>query len=722
MSLFFDSPISSLRRVGQVLIRSLKRLGINTVRDLLYYFPFRYEDFSRIVSISNLRDGEEVTIQGVIELIANKRSPRKRTIITEAVVADETGKLRVVWFGQPFITKILRVGEKIYLSGKVTSDMLGPVMKGPGYEKVGSKHSVVSIQQTTHTARIVPIYPLTAGLTQKQTRFLMSQIIEVTKNISEWLPDDIRKKGNFIFLSHALRAIHFPNNALDLQQARRRLKFDELFLLQLRAEMIRQSVRQEKAPVIGFKEEEIRAFVQSLPYRLTKAQKIAAWEIFKDIGRSEPMNRLLEGDVGSGKTVVAAMCLYNAMLNGYQGVLMAPTSILATQHFNSLISLLGTRARIVLLTSEEIGHWGVEMHEKTQGKKRAELKQKIALREVDIAIGTHALLTEDVQFKSLGLVIVDEQHRFGVEQRKIIRSKAQKNITPHFLSMTATPIPRSLSLTLYGDLNLSIINEMPPGRKPIITRLVDPHNREKAYGFIREQIQKGRQTFVICPLIQLQDKKKQDTITKSQETIKQYSNRNIFSTSDERKSVLEEYAKLSEKIFPDLRVGFLHGKMKSKEKDEAMKQFANGELDILVSTSVVEIGVDISNASVMMIEGAEGFGLAQLHQFRGRVGRSDHQSYCFLFTNSISESVRERLHFFEQTTDGFALAEYDLKDRGPGDVYGKMQSGMMEFRLATTRDHGLIRLAREMARGIDFTKYRSLETKVEEWEKRVHLE
>lgn len=766
MSLFFDSPISSLHQVGQALSRSLKRLGINTVRDLLYYFPFRYEDFSRTVPIRDLRGGEEVTVAGRLELIANKRSPRKRTIITEAVLSDGTGQLRLIWFGQPFITKVLRAGDKVSLSGKVDSDFLGLVMKGAVYEKVIARQQVntsaLQHNNTTHTGRIVPIYSLTSGITQKQVRFLVSQIIPLAKETPDWLPGDIRKKGNFISLSQALIAIHFPNNDQDLRQAERRLKFDELFLLQLRAEMIRQSLRQGQAPALTFQEEDIRAFVQSLPYQLTKAQKIAAWEIFKDIERAEPMNRLLEGDVGSGKTVVAAMSLYNTVLNGYQGVLMAPTEILVVQHFHSLVGLLGEKVNIGLLTRSERKIYGdtvaiggdkmainrdnaidrdkkVSKNIATVSQQYRHVLQQINSGKIDIIIGTHALLSEDVQFKNLGLVIVDEQHRFGVGQRKIIRSKSRSNLTPHFLSMTATPIPRSLSLTLYGDLDLSIINEMPPGRKPIITRLVDPHNREKAYQFIREQIQKGRQAFVICPLIQSsdKDKKEQDTITKKptfvetsagrQETnnnraIKQYSNRTIFSTVDEKKSVLDEYTKLSQVIFPDFRVGYLHGKLKAKEKDEIMKQFADRELDILVSTSVVEVGVDIPNASVMMIEGAQSFGLAQLHQFRGRVGRSDHQSYCFLFTDSFSEAVRDRLEFFASTTDGFKLAEYDLQSRGPGDVYGTAQSGMMEFRLATTRDVDLIRLARDMSRGIDFNTHPSLKEKVEEWEKQVHLE
>lgn len=689
------TKVIALNQVGKALGSRLKHLGIEIVEDLLLYYPFRYEDFSRTVLIKDLQDGEEVTIKGKVELVANKRSLRKRKIITEAIVRDETDQIRLVWFGQPFLTQQIKAGQSFCFSGKVTSDMFGFQMVGPVYERE---------QNNTHTGRIVPLYSLTTGITQKQIRFLVQQILPLALDIPEWLPEEIQNKTGVISLGQAIQDIHFPKNHEARQAAERRLKFDEIFILQLRAEMIRQSIKKEKAPVLTFQEKEMRTFVESLPFPLTKAQKIASWEILQDIQKNEPMNRLLEGDVGSGKTVVAAMALYMTVLNGYQGILMVPTEILAKQHFETLKDIFGERAEIALLTREN---------------KKAEVVEAIKQGKIALIVGTHALLSENVQFKKLGLVIVDEQHRFGVEQRKTIREKSGNAHAPHFLSMTATPIPRSFALTIYGDLDLSIINEMPPGRKPIKTRLVDPHNREKAYEFIREQVKgadsdvhRGRQVFVICPLI--------DASAANPLIV------------DDKKSVLSEYKKLSEIIFPDLRVGYLHGKMparggsvsggKRPSKDEIMRQFAAGELDILVATSVVEVGVDIPNASVMMIEGAERFGLAQLHQFRGRVGRSEHQSYCFLFTDSESEKVRERLTFFEKTLDGFVLAEYDLKERGPGEVYGTAQSGMMNFRLATMRDSAIIRLARETARGLDFGEYAELKKKVRDWEKQVHLE
>lgn len=705
-----DTPIAKLNRVGKTVEKRLKHLGIETARDLLFYFPFRYEDFSQLIAIKDLQDGQQVTIKGKIELIANKRSPRKRKILTEAVVADETERLRVIWFGQPFITKTLRVGDEVYLSGKVKEDMFGVQMVGPSYEKVK--------QDNVHTARIVPMYSLTAGITQKQMRFLASQIIEQAENVEDWVPEEFLDKADLIPLKDALRGIHFPEDEIDLKQSEKRLKFDELFLLQLRAELIRQSIKKSVATKIEFKEKETKKFVDALPFTLTKAQKIATWEILKDLEKKEPMNRLLEGDVGAGKTVVAAIAMYNTVLNKKQTVLLAPTEILAKQHFGSLCKLFEGELNIGLLTRTQrmINRDKVEIG----GDKKLSqdisiylnVSKKVMIKEVadgslQVVVGTHALITEKVKFKDLGLVIIDEQHRFGVEQRKTIREKSgNKKTTPHFLSMTATPIPRSFALTIYGDLDLSVINEMPPGRKPIKTRVVDPHNRGKAYDFISDQVKKGRQCFVICPLIE------------SAGTGRDLS----VQPADDKKSVMAEYKKLSEEIFPDLKIGFLHGKLKAKEKDETMAKFASGELNILVSTSVVEVGVDIPNATVMMIEGAERFGLAQLHQFRGRVGRSDHQSYCFLFTDSDAPKAQERLKYFESNIDGFRLAEYDLKTRGPGDVYGVAQSGMMNFRLATMRDVDLIKLARDMTRGIDFKSYPQFREKVAEWEDRVHLE
>ncbi|MDD4477024.1 MAG: ATP-dependent DNA helicase RecG [Patescibacteria group bacterium] len=705
-----NTPISQLNRVGKATAKKMERLGIKTALDLLYFFPFRYEDFRRLVPISELKDGETITIRGRVELIANKRSFKKRKIITEALISDESGSVRVVWFNQPFLTKILKIGDVVFLSGKTQADMLGLQFVSPVYEKANK-------DATTHTARLVPIYPLTAGLTQKQTRFLESQIVGLSQNISEWIPEIILEKFDLAPISEALRGIHFPEDDNDLKQSVERLKFNEWFLLQFKAETARMKRNFESAPILKFKEKEIQDFVKALPFTLTKSQKISAWEILQDITKGKPMNRLLSGDVGSGKTVVAAMAAYSAFLNGYQAAIMAPTEILATQHYNTMVGLLGDKARLCLLTRSQcqISNLQFPINDKIKISKNVLLKE-IRNKKVSIIIGTHALLSEKVEFEKLGLVVVDEQHRFGVEQRKIIKEKGgassnKKGI--HFLSMTATPIPRSLALTIYGDLDVSIIDELPLGRKKVLTRLVEPVKREKAYQFIREQIKAGRQAFVICPLIFCDSESETCNLNLEPRAV----------GAEEKKSVMAEYEKLSKKIFTDLKIGYLHGKQKAKEKEDTMAKFKNKEIDILVSTSVVEVGVDISNASVMMIENADRFGLAQLHQFRGRVGRAEHQSYCLLFTESDAVKATERLRYFEKENNGFKLADKDLEMRGPGEVYGTEQSGMMNLRLAKLTDIGIIKKAKEAARLLapEAEKYPILAKKMKELET-AHLE
>lgn len=678
MSLKLETSITQVAGVGEVLASKLKRLGIYTVRQLLYYFPFRYEDFSQVSKIADLQPGQLVTIAVQIEMIGAKRSPRRRLVLTEAVVTDESDRLKVIWFNQPFIAKTLKVGDKIFLSGKVIVDRFGLSLQNPSYERMK--------EETVHTARLVPLYPLTEGITQKQIRFFINEIIGLSETVTEWIPAELLKKNTLPALSDALRGIHFPKNHQELQLSLERLKFDELFVLQLRAEMLRQELARVHAPQIKFAIEPVKEFVASLPFELTKDQRVAAWEIFQDIAKGEPMNRLLEGDVGSGKTAVAALALFLVAHNGFQGAIMAPTEILAKQHFETLQKMFAhTNISIALVTHSTVA----------KKSERTKIYEAIKSGEITIVIGTHALLSEGVEFKNLGLVIVDEQHRFGVTQRKTMKEKSGlEKAEPHFLSMTATPIPRSLALTLYGDLDVSQLRVKPAGRLPIETQVVSPHERQKKYEFIREQVRLGRQVFVICPTI----------------------------NADEKKSVTVEYEHLAKEIFPDLRVGWLHGKMKAVEKDATMQTFASGALDVLVSTSVVEVGVNIPNASVMLIEGADSFGLAQLHQFRGRVGRSEYQSYCLVFTDSDSAKTKERLAFFASTTDGFRLAEFDLETRGPGEVYGQAQSGLMQLKLATLQDTILIKQARELARGIDFKQYPSLAKAVADWETETHRE
>jgi ATP-dependent DNA helicase RecG len=715
------TPVSQLNRVGKTTAKKLERLGVRNAQDLLYYFPFRYDDFRHIVPIANLKEDEPVTVCAVVEIINNRRSFRSRKNITEALVSDKTGSLRIVWFNQPFLVKNIKPGEILYFSGKVKKDMLGPQLVSPGYEKFKK-------EETTHTARLVPIYPLTYGISEKQLRFLISQVLPLAEKMPDWLPDEILEQEDLIPLPHAIKGIHFPADECDLKQSTDRLKFDELFLLQMKAELARRDKALKYAPALKFLEKEVKDFVASLPFTLTKAQKISAWEILQDIAREIPMNRLVSGDVGSGKTVVAAMALYNTALNGFQGVMMAPTEILARQHYDSLCKLFrGLNISIGLLTANSAESGAAEKKEERQVR-ADEKKQKVSLSakaakqkkaviagmkngQVNIIVGTHALLSEGVDFNKLGLVIVDEQHRFGVQQRKIIKEKGK---SAHFLSMTATPIPRSLALIIYGDLDVSVINELPPGRKKILTRLVEPAKRPQAYDFIRQQIKKGRQAFVICPMIE----EAGQTAGEGNIAISAYS------PAGEKKSVMKEYEKLAKHIFPDLRVAYLHGKLKAAEKEKIMREFKAGNLDILVSTSVVEVGVDIPNASVMMVEGAGLFGLAQLHQFRGRVGRSQHQSYCLLFTDAGAPRALERLKFFENHHDGFKLAEKDLEMRGPGEVYGTEQSGMMNLRLAKLTDYELIKKARLAAQNTIgmIGKFPVLLEKIQKWEESVHLE
>ncbi|MFA6105714.1 MAG: ATP-dependent DNA helicase RecG [Patescibacteria group bacterium] len=696
-----DTSISSLNKVGKTTSLKLHRLGIFNVQDLLNHFPFRYEDYSRVTEINNLKEGESVTIKGVIELIANRRV-RNRRFITEALVNDESGSIRVVWFNQPFLIKNLHSGDQVFLSGTVKRDMLGPQFVSPAYEKAG--------KTSIHTGRLVPMYPLTEGVTQKQLRFLVEQSMPAAVAIQDWLPEEIKTENNLVSLNAAIREVHFPQNNEEIKIATERLKFDELFLVQLRSELLRLKKGIIEAPKLTFHEEEIKKFVAGLPFALTKDQKVAAWEILQNIAGREPMNRLLSGDVGSGKTVVAAMALYNTVLSGFQGIMMAPTEILATQHFASIKKLLPNNS-VALFTRSS--HLFYENNQQVELSKK-DLTEVIHGGKAQIVLGTHALLSEGVEFGKAGLVIVDEQHRFGVAQRKEIKEKPtsakaseDRGKSAHFLSMTATPIPRSLALLLYGDLDISQIKELPPGRKPVMTKLVEARKREAAYGFIKKEVTKGRQVFVVCPLIE------------------------NATPLDEKKSVLSEYKKLSEKIFPELRVAYLHGRLPAKSKpggerskEEIMADFKEGKIDILVSTSVIEVGVDVPNASIMMIEGAERFGLAQLHQFRGRVGRGAEQSYCFLFVETETQKSKERLQYFEAHQNGFELAEKDLELRGPGEVYGTSQSGMTQLRLAKITDVDLIKKARTAAQAIvkRLSEFPLLEKRIKDWETTFHLE
>jgi ATP-dependent DNA helicase RecG len=656
-----DAPVIRLPGINTAYARRLERLGVRAIRDLLYLFPRRYDDFSALKTINQLQRGEEVTIVGTVWQTSN-RDTQRGLVITESVLSDGTGTIKATWFNQPYLVRQLRPGRQVVLSGKVDLYLGRLIFQSPEWELLD--------RELIHTARIVPVYPLTEGLGAKWMRRLMRRTVDTwAPRVTDPLPDDVRQRWNLFELTQALIQIHFPDSHDALRQARRRLSFDEFLLIQLGALHQRHLWRKEEGQPLRTDEAVLSAFLEGLPFKLTGAQQRVLSEILADLQQPRPMSRLLQGDVGSGKTVVATAAMLVTAANSAQSVLMAPTEILAEQHFNTISRLLdreggdsGSRplARIGLLTGSL-----------KQSEKEAR-RQEIAMGEVNIVVGTHALIQEGVEFDDLALAIIDEQHRFGVAQRGSLRSKGH---APHVLVMTATPIPRTLALTIYGDLDISVIDEMPPGRQEIKTKWLAPRERERAYRFVRHQIQQGRQAFIICPLIEESDKV-------------------------EAKAAVAEYQRLQREVFPDLKLGLLHGKMRPDEKDAVMAKFYQGELDVLVSTPVVEVGIDVPNATVMLIEGANRFGLAQLHQFRGRVGRGEHQSYCLLVADTVSQDAEARLMAVEATQDGFELAEEDLKLRGPGEFFGTRQSGLPELRVARLSDMDVLEQARAAAQYI----------------------
>lgn len=683
-----DTLIGKLPRINEKYLKKFHKLGLNTVRDLLYHFPNRYDDFSKIIPIEKLKLNEVATIQGKIIAIENTRTFKKRMVLTEALIKDRTGSVKTIWFNQPFLTKNLSPGKKVSLSGKLSTGSKGSYLSNPSYEALG---------RDTHTGALVPVYPETIGLGSRFIRYYIKLVLPVINQIKEFIPLDVLKKQKLLIVSNALKNIHFPKNLKSAEQAKQRFAFEELFLLQLFVLSQKKKLKKEKAFSISFDKDLIKSFVNKLPFKLTDAQRKVTWEIIQDLEKDQPMNRLLQGDVGSGKTVVAAIAALETAKAGYQAALMAPTEILAQQHFKEINKLLKEqKLKIGLLTRT----------------------QKKFSEETNIVIGTHALIQDKVKFKNLALVIVDEQHRFGVEQRaKLVRGKQ----VPHLLSMTATPIPRTLALTIYGDLDISLIDEMPIGRQKIITKVIPPNQREQAYEFIRREVKNGQQVFVICPRIEPSIKKEQEIDPKTGQ-IKLSPAQLLWS---EVKAVKEEYEKLNEKVFSDLKIAMLHGKLKAKEKEEIMTDFKNKKTNVLVSTSVVEVGIDIPNATVMMIEGADRFGLAQLHQFRGRVGRGKHQSYCFLF--STSGDTTTRLRALTKCENGFELAEKDMAIRGPGQFYGVRQSGLPDLAMDSLKDLNLIKTVRKEANDLlesdpELKKYPLLMDKIKEFKQNIHLE
>jgi ATP-dependent DNA helicase RecG len=701
-----SADVTAVPGVGASAAARLHHLGIRTVRDLLFYFPREHRDYSKLEKIVNIPFGEVTTTLGLIWDVENIRTGGGR-VRTIATISDETGKLRISWFNQPYLQKQLSAAKGSYLVVTGVKQRFGNKI-----EFNARTHELPEQGDLLNTGRLVPTYALTEGLHPKALRRFTKWVVDrYAAMVPDHLPPSIRSAGKLMPLPEAISHIHYPENEQALTAARRRLAFDELFLIQLGmqerrsrwqregprgnafkidlarilidADTISESadsplnVRAGLAPALENPTLENpalepapmastlwstlatgRPFEATLPFRFTGAQQRVIGEIFADLAQSKPMSRLLQGDVGSGKTAVAAATLLMAALNGYQSAIMAPTEILAEQHaysINAMLEPFGIRA--ALLTG------GLRQRERTMGRAAIENGQAM------VAIGTHALIQEDVNFRRLGLVIVDEQHRFGVEQRDVLR---QKGYHSHMLVMTATPIPRTLALTLYGDLDVSVIDQLPPGRQKIITRWRSGARRDEAYKVISQQVAEGRQAFIICPLIE-------------------------ESESLAVKAVTVEYERLSKHIFPNLRLGLLHGAMKSADKDQIMRRYRDQELDILVATSVIEVGIDVPNATVMVIEDADRFGLSQLHQLRGRVGRGQHQSFCYVLSADASLHAQERLEVFQSTDDGFRLAEEDLRLRGPGDFFGVRQSGVPELRVANLSDTPLIEFARSLA-------------------------
>jgi ATP-dependent DNA helicase RecG len=670
VTLKLDSPITDIRGISDKLAPRFRKLGVNTVRDMLYFFPRRHIDYSKRQTVAALQVGQEQTVVANIWQANEVRPGGRRS--AEAVIGDESGNMKVMWFNQPYMARQMRTGEQYVFSGKVSLYKGIKVFISPEYE-------LLSGEDLTHTGRLIPVYPLTEGLSPRVARRVIKEVVEECSSLlNDFMPPEVMTGAGLIGLQQAIRQAHYPDDDIAKDQARRRLAFDELFIIQLGVLSRRKDWRESgRANRIAAKDNVLETFLSSLPYKMTGAQERSLSDIMSDLGKAKPMSRLLQGEVGSGKTAVAVAALLAAAAGGYQGAFMAPTEILAEQHFSTISNILRSCGRQEsdegnLRTFSGLLDRPVTLALLKGSMKKSErgaAYERISSGDVDIAIGTHALIQDEVGFKKLGLVIVDEQHRFGVMQRAALR---QKGANPHLLAMTATPIPRSLALTLYGDLDLSVIDELPPGRQTIKTRWLAPDQREMAYRFIRKQVQEGRQAFIICPLI-------------------------ADSEAIEAKAAVSEHERLSREVFPDLRLGLVHGKLKPSDKEDAMRRFRSGEFHILVATPVVEVGIDIPNATVMLIEGADRFGLAQLHQFRGRVGRGEHQSYCILLAESPSPESGERLSLLERTHDGFALAEEDLRLRGPGDFFGIRQSGLPDLKMARLSDMKLLELARKEA-------------------------
>ena len=671
------TSLDQIKGVGPRTAAQLAKAGLHTVGDILLFLPRKHEDFTNVSTIADLKPGK-VTIKARCESITT-RPVRRGLRLTTAVLADNTGKLNAVWFNQPYRTQQLGGNsDEFYFSGEFEYNYGKYQLTNPSAE--------IAKEMPVQADGLLPVYHSYAGLKSQTVRKVLEELRPLMSVLPETLPESIIKREGLMPRAQAVSTMHFPKTLEDVTKARERLAFEELFELLLASQLNKQENQKLAGYHIPFEVEVVKQFVAQLPFALTGAQKRAAWDILQDFEKATPMNRLLQGDVGSGKTVVAGLAARQAASHGYQTALMAPTEILATQHAETLDSLLAPfGVKVGLLTSS------------VKGKARTTLYEQIASGEVDVVVGTHALIQEKVVFHTLGFVVIDEQHRFGVDQRQKLLNKS--GILPHLLAMTATPIPRSLALTVYGELDVSVLNERPANRLPIKTQIVSPVSAAKIYDAVDKEIASGRQAYVICSLIE-------------------------ENPDNDVKSVQAEYKRLKNSVFGHRSIGLLHGKMKPAEKDEVMQDFKNKKYDILVSTTVVEVGVDVPNATCILIENADRFGLAQLHQLRGRVGRSGYQSYCYLMmsgTNKPSERLRE----VEKSNDGFYLAEVDMQLRGPGEIYGRMQSGALNLQIATLADTKLIAQAQKAAKWFveieDITRYSGLTERVRYYQRLTTL-
>ena len=667
-----DTALADVKGIAKQTLPKLKRLGLQKVEDLVYHFPHRHSDFSKVSTVSELSLGEDHTVIVSVWEASQTRQGFKRGS-TQAVLGDETGNVRAIWFNQPYLANSFKPGTTLVISGKVNVFRGSFVFESPEYEIMRGQEELM------HTGRLVPVYPTVEGLPHRTIRRVVKRALDSSLSlVVDFLPEDTRHRAGLMGLQNAIAQAHYPDAEADWTSARRRLAFDELFLLQLAVIRRKKEWQQEDEGIpLEAGASAVGGFLEALPFNLTGAQSRVLDEIMADLSQGRPMSRLLQGDVGSGKTVVAAAALLLAVVNGRQGALIAPTEILAEQHFLTLADLLSSGngdGDHPSSTSFEVEGAGGPL---TVGllvgsmsrKAKNEMHARIREGDIDVAVGTHALLQEEVDIPRLAVAVVDEQHRFGVMQRASMREKGER---PHLLAMSATPIPRSLALTLYGELDISTIDEMPAGRRRIRTRWLEPDLRPTAYAFIDKQVEQGRQAFIVCPLIE-------------------------DSEAVQARAATEEYERLSASVFPHLRLGLLHGRMALREKEEVMASFKAGEVQVLVATPVVEVGIDIPNASVMLIDGADRFGLAQLHQLRGRVGRGMHDSYCILLAESPGEDARERMKLVERSTDGFELAEADLDLRGPGDYLGTRQSGLPSLKMARLSDQDILAAARTEA-------------------------